>query len=127
MRILVFDDDLCHQPDFFGGLPAEFVYRPHADRAVEDVREIEPDLVLMDYAMGRHRTGVEAVSDLRETFPPGDLLIFGISSDEGCNRRMCRAGADDGVLKGAAPALVHQLVRRLVREEGGEGGGGAGR
>lgn len=113
MRILVFDDDLVHRPGFLGALPAELVYRPHADRAVADVREVRPDLVLMDFAMGPHQTGAQAVTRLREVWPPGALYIVGISTDSRCNWQMKMAGADETIAKGGAP----DVVRRLLLED----------
>lgn len=112
-RILVFDDDLVSRPDFLGHLPAEFVYRPHADLAVEDVAEVRPDMVFMDFSMGTAVDGVRATKALREVHSEGALPIVAISSDNRMNRLMLGAGATEGVPKMALPehfrALLHLL------------------
>ena len=119
-RILIFDDDLAHSPDLLEGLDAEFVYRPHADQAVDDVRAVGPDLVLMDFEMGQHRTGAEAVGALREHFPAQTLRIVGISSDPRCNWRMEMAGADETVVKGGLARFLVDLLDALEESTGTE-------
>ena len=111
--VLIFDDDLVHHPDFLGGLPGRFVYRPHADEAEDDVAAHDPDLVFMDFAMGALRNGVDAVRALRLRWP--ELAIVGISSDARMNRLMLEAGATVAVVKMALPEefrIVVQYARR---------------
>lgn len=115
--ILVFDDDLVRHPDFLGALPARFVYRADADHAEEDIAEIEPDLVLMDFSMGAMRDGAMAVQALRLRWSLEELPIIGISSDARMNRRMLEVGATDAVVKMAVPEsfgalLQHARARR---------------
>lgn len=106
--VLVFDDDLVAHPDFLGDHAARFVYRPNADRAVDDVRELAPHLVLMDFSMGSSIDGVAAIRTLREHF--SDLPIIAISSDSRRNRVMIEAGAHDGVPKMALPEQLRQVL-----------------
>jgi len=112
-RVLVFDDDLVHHPDFLEGLPVELIYRPHADRCLDDVAAVDPDLVLMDFSMRATLTGLQAVQRLREVHPIGSLKIVGISSDSRMNRLMLEAGADDAVVKGALPERFRELLDLL--------------
>lgn len=112
-RVLVFDDDLIHHPDFLAGLPIEVVYRPHADACLEDVAAVGPDLVLMDFSMQARLTGHQAVLALREVHPPGTLKIVGISSDSRMNRLMLEAGADEAIVKGALAERFRELLRLL--------------
>jgi len=102
--VLVFDDDLTVNPDFLGEHAARFVYRAHADNAVNDVLEVAPDLVLMDFSMGTMIDGATAVRHLRARFTT--LPIVAISSDSRRNRVMIEAGANDGVPK---MQLIEQL------------------
>jgi CheY-like chemotaxis protein len=118
LRILVFDDDLFGHQDFLAGLPGELVYRPHADDAVAQVRAVAPDVVLMDYSMGAHLTGAQAVSLLRESYQPDELAIIGISSDPLLNARIVLAGADEAVVKMAAPRLLTAMLTRLLPPAG---------
>ena len=109
-RVLIFDDDLYTRQAWLQAPLAHLVYRPHADRAVADVREVEPDLVLMDYAMGPHLDGARAVAELRRHFGSAELTIVGISSDPRCNQTMIRAGADAGVPKALLPEALGELL-----------------
>ncbi len=114
-RVLVFDDDLVHHPDFLDGLPVELIYRPDADRCLEDVATHNPDLVLMDFSMRAALNGLQAVERLRSVHPVGGLKIVGISSDSRMNRLMLEAGADDAVVKGALPERFRELLYLLQR------------
>lgn len=112
--ILVFDDDLVVRQDFLAALPARFVYRAHADDALSDVADVGPDAVFMDYSMNARLTGAEATRVLRARYPYEELVIIAISSDGRMNRRICLAGATDGVAKMAIP---HQFdhIRGVIR------------
>src|SRR5512134_1314262 len=107
--VLVFDDDLIGNPDFLGVHAARFVYRSNADNAIDDVLEVTPELVLMDFSMGSPIDGATAVRSLRARF--ATLPIVAISSDSRRNRVMIEAGADDGVPK---MALAEQLRHVLT-------------
>ena len=122
MRVVVFDDVLCRrQPEF-----AEFAeqgmvlhFYAHADDAVDVVESERPDLVLMDYAMEEHLTGVEAVQNLRVRFPVGELRIVGISSDAGANQRMVAVGADEATLKPHLRGYLRAIMRRRAERQAG--------
>ena len=113
-----------HQ-DFFAPLSQklgddlEFVFRAHADHAVDDVRALSPVAVFMDYSMGSaHLSGAQAVANLRAHFDSAALPIVGISSDGIANDRMRLAGADYGVVKVAAPARLATVLPQLLRSTG---------
>lgn len=106
--MLVFDDDLIAHPDFLGDHAARFVYRPNADNAVDDVRELAPQLVLMDFSMGSAVDGAAAIRALRAEFT--ELPIVAISSDARRNRVMIEAGAHDGVPKMALPEQLRHVL-----------------
>ena len=111
--VLVFDDDLVHHRDLFDALPVDVVLRHHADRCLEDVASVRPELVLMDFSMQAALTGHQAVLRLREHYPLGVLTIIGISSDSRMNRMMLEAGADDAIVKGLLVEDMRQLLRFL--------------
>ncbi|MFO0748113.1 MAG: response regulator [Myxococcota bacterium] len=112
-RILVFDDDLVSRPEFLGHLPAEFIYRGHADQALADVEQVMPDMVFMDFAMGTAVDGVTATQTLRRFYALEVLPIVAISSDARMNRLMLMAGATEGVPKMALPERFREIVHLL--------------
>ena len=120
LDVLVFDDDLVHRTGFLAQVDARFVYRAHADQAVAVVRQLRPDVVLMDYSMGAHLTGAEAVADLRGHFDAHTLPIIGISSEMRCNHAMILAGANDAVAKAVLPHRLPQLLEGLASAGQGE-------
>jgi DNA-binding NarL/FixJ family response regulator len=111
--VLVFDDDLVHQPDFLSACRAQFIYRPDADDAVLDVLSTSPHLVLMDYSMGAALSGAQAVALLRERSDLAALVICAISSDDRCNQYMVMAGADHAITKMALPQRLPALLSQL--------------
>lgn len=113
--ILVFDDELVRHPGFLAPLPGRFVYRPHADEALVDVAEVDPDCVFMDFSMNARLNGAEATRLLRAAYDHDRLPIVGISSDARCNRQMHIAGANDGVVKMALPEHFGYLTRTVLR------------
>lgn len=108
--VLVFDDDLYHHQDFLAGLPAQFIFRPHADDCIADIRAHTPDLVLMDFSMQARMNGRDAIVHLRLVYPLGALRVIGISSDSRMNRLMLEAGADDAIVKMALPERFRELL-----------------
>jgi len=114
-KILVFDDDLIHHPDFLAHLPADFVYRAHADDALADVLAERPDAVFMDFSMNARLSGADATEQLRAHFPHGTLPIIAISSDARLNRKMCLLGATEGVAKMALPEQFGHLLRHVLK------------
>ena len=111
MRALVFDDLLFLRRDDFSSLEIELRFYAHADDAVAVVAAEGPDLVLMDYSMDARLSGEEAISRLRDRWPPGELRIVGISSDHVSNRRMLAAGADDAIAKPNLRGYLRTIVR----------------
>jgi DNA-binding NarL/FixJ family response regulator len=130
VRVLVFDDDLVHHPNFlaptFSGLEhraagafrIESHYRAHADHAIAEVVALTPTLVFMDFQMRGHGDGHLATAALRQRWDHGALPILGISSDARLNRLLLMAGATDSCPKMALPDELPDLFARLLALHG---------
>jgi len=107
---MIFDDVVAARGEVFHipGLAVEVF--PHADNSVAlcTERGVRPDIVFMDFEMGRGRkTGSEAIEALRAAQFGGQIIA--ISSDPVANNSMRSAGADDALQKKAhlRSYLVH--------------------
>jgi CheY-like chemotaxis protein len=110
LLVLIFDDVVAARGETFHIPGLEVVVVAHADDAVHVIGEGErpPDVVFMDFAMGKGRkTGTEAIGELRAAGYAGRIVA--ISSDPAANAAMCRAGADESLAQKAQlrSFLVH--------------------
>jgi DNA-binding NarL/FixJ family response regulator len=113
-RILLVDD----HPLFLDGVRAalagaddlDVVGEAHDARsAVDQARELRPDLVVMDLNLP-DLTGVEATALILEALPGTRVLVVTMSSDDDAVVAAMRAGARGYVVKGAGRAdLLHAL------------------
>jgi DNA-binding NarL/FixJ family response regulator len=80
--------------------------------AVTKVKQLRPELVLLDLSMPR-MSGLEAARELKKIDPDCRIIIFtelsGLSLREECLRR----GADGFLGKGEIPEKLLEEVRRL--------------
>jgi two-component system nitrate/nitrite response regulator NarL len=84
--------------------------------AVEKVKALSPDIVLMDIDMPV-MNGLEATKILREEFPDTRVLILSIHTNKEYVLQIIRSGAQGYVLKDASPA---DLVRAIESVDSGE-------
>lgn len=84
--------------------------------ALEKVRQLKPDIVLMDVAMPR-LGGVEATKRIKQEFPSVQVLALTIHDNEEYLFQMLQAGACGYVLKKARP---EELIAALEAAERGE-------
>ncbi|MDO8689189.1 MAG: response regulator transcription factor [Dehalococcoidia bacterium] len=82
--------------------------------AVEMVRDLEPDLILMDVAMP-NMNGIEATQLIKERFPGVQVLALTMHEDERYFFRILQAGASGYVVKGASPADLLAAVRAVAQ------------
>lgn len=82
------------------------------DEALRMVRELEPDVVILDVNMPG-RTGLEVASELRGEANPARVLILSMHDDPEYVLQAVRSGADGYVLKDAAPAELREAVQAV--------------
>ena len=115
MKIVIFDDLLFCRQSEFQTTAVELRFFEHADEVAEVARE-RPDLVLMDFVMGEHRNGAEAVKVLRAA--GRRERVIAISSDDESNRQMISVGADDSVPKTHVRGFLARLGKQLSARGG---------
>jgi DNA-binding NarL/FixJ family response regulator len=119
IRVAVFDDNDDRRMSLkylVGMLPdMEFVGEfPDAQQAVKKVEESTPDVILMDIEMPGV-TGIEAVSEIKKTFPEVSILMQTIFDDEAMIFDALKAGASGYLLKKGTPEKVIEGVREAYQ------------
>ena len=84
--------------------------------AIEQVRRLAPDVVLMDVAMP-DMNGIEATRRIKETFPQVAVLALTMHEDEEYFFEMLSAGASGYVPKRAAPDDLLSAIRVVSHGE----------
>ena len=84
--------------------------------ALDQVRALRPDVVLMDIAMPK-MAGVEATRRIKEEFPDVQVLALTVHDNEEYLFQMLRAGACGYVLKKARPAELVDAIEVASRGE----------
>lgn len=86
------------------------------EELIAHLPEVEPDIVLMDYAMPE-MDGVEVTAFLTENFPQIKVIALTMNDDDFSIIRMIKAGARGYILKGATPAELKWAIEE-VNEHG---------
>jgi two-component system response regulator NreC len=81
--------------------------------AVEQARNLQPDVLLLDIAMPGP-SGLTVISDLRSASPSTRILILSMQDDPSYVRRAFDAGAHGYLLKEAADLELLQAMRDVV-------------
>jgi DNA-binding NarL/FixJ family response regulator len=88
-------------------------------QVVEQSERLRPELLLTDLSMP-HRTGLQAATQLRKSFPELRILIFSELRGPALREECLRCGADGFVEKSQMPERLMEEVRRLFPRIRGE-------
>jgi len=86
-------------------------------QALEKVRELKPDLVILDVSMPV-MNGVEAAREIRRFAPRTKIVILSVHDSPQIIEIAEKAGADAYVLKSAADTDLNVTVKRLLQPVG---------
>jgi DNA-binding NarL/FixJ family response regulator len=85
-------------------------------QAVEVVKEVKPDLVIMDVAMPQ-MSGIEAAKEIISAFPQIRVVVLSAHSRKTFIMESLKAGARGYVLKDSAGEKLIQAVQAVLRGE----------
>ena len=119
IRILIADDHAVLRAGLRMLLDAEPDMRVVGEaqdgrEAVERVRELAPDVVLLDVTMPR-AGGLDVIDEIRRTSPRTRVLMLTMHDDEGYLKKALAAGGSGYVLKRAADAELLSAIRAVYR------------
>ena len=81
--------------------------------AVEQYRQLRPDLVTMDIVMPR-KSGIEALQDIRKEHPDACIVMCSAMGQESLILEAVQAGARDFIVKPFKEDKVLEVVRRIA-------------
>jgi DNA-binding NarL/FixJ family response regulator len=118
IRILIVDDSLSFrmgmralleiQPDM-----QEVGVAPSGTKALELVKELQPDLVLLDAQMP-DKSGIEVAQTIKRQWPQVKVILLTMFSDY--RSKAIEAGADAFVTKGIPPEHMLSLIRGIAKK-----------
>jgi two-component system response regulator NreC len=84
-----------------------------AGDAVDQARRLQPDVILLDLTMPG-KSGIEALSDLKEVVPDASVLILSMEDDASYVRAAFELGAKGYLLKDAANEDLITALREIA-------------
>ena len=118
--VLICDDDAAMR----GMLRSVLELRPslHAvgeasdgDEAVAEAARLQPDVILLDLAMP-HRTGLEALIELRQVAPRAKVIVFSGFSMASVAEEVIGLGVVLYLSKGADPDAINDAIEQAAAE-----------
>ena len=121
LRVLIVDDHGVVRAGIRSLLEAETDMEvvgeaARGEEALEKVRKLHPELVLMDIAMPG-MNGIEATRRIKEEFPDICVLVLTMHDDEEFFFPVLRAGASGYVLKEAEPKELLHAIQVVINGE----------
>ncbi len=120
MRILLADDHALFRAGLASLLRAwglDVVGQANnGEEAITKVRELHPDLVMMDITMPG-TNGLEATKAIKTMFPDVKIVIITVSDDEQDLFEAIKSGAEGYLLKNLQEKEFADLINRLDRNE----------
>ena len=86
---------------------------PDCMNAVEIVREMDPDVVLMDIDMPG-KSGIEGVSMVKQAKPTASVIIFTVFEDDDKLFKCLCAGANGYLLKKTPPKKLFEAIQEVL-------------
>jgi DNA-binding NarL/FixJ family response regulator len=86
-----------------------------SEQALAQVRDLEPDVVLIDIAMPNLSNGLEFIPRLRAARPGVGIIALTLLGIGGYQQAALEAGVDDFVPKAAMGAKLLPAIRRVKR------------
>jgi DNA-binding NarL/FixJ family response regulator len=81
--------------------------------AILEATRLQPDVILLDLAMPR-RTGLEALSELRQVVPAAKIIVFTGFSMAVVGDEVIELGAVRYLSKGAAPDAINDAIEEVA-------------
>ena len=85
------------------------------DEALAQVRNLEPDVVLIDIAMPNLSGGLQFIPRLRAALPGVGIIALTLIGTDGYRQALLEAGVDDFVPKAAMGSDLLLAIRRIGR------------
>ncbi|MGH9165110.1 MAG: response regulator [Acidimicrobiales bacterium] len=119
VRVLIADDQALFRKGLCVVLSTEDAIEvvgeaENGEEAVEQARELAPDVVLMDVRMPR-LDGIEAARQIRAEVPTTKILMLTVSDEEDDLYEAIKAGANGYLLKEISVEEVAQSIRAVMR------------
>jgi len=89
----------------------------HVNEGLNEVKNIRPDVVLMDLLFHGKNLGIQAISDIKEKLPETKVIVFTEFPDEDTLRRAVKAGASGFLLKKEVqdPDIIINAIRTVYQ------------
>ena len=121
LRVVVADDEplvrrgIRSALESSGGLAELVGEASTGEQAVARVRELKPDLILLDIRMPGG-DGISAAEQIRKLSPSTRIVVLTAYPDFTYAQKMLRLGASDYLLKPSSPHALLEVMRSIARD-----------
>jgi len=114
--ILVIDDDrsIFHAIEVTLAPPHYMIWAEDIPRTYEVIRDVRPDLIILDYVLGETTTIPAFLAELRRTLPSTPILVLTAVDSAHVAVEAFRSGADDFLGKPFDAQVLQQRVAALL-------------